>query len=58
MVQNAIKAADFVSFPTNNNEPLMNKLEAHWMFQQPKGINHLTTIFKKKKKREKHYEKR
>jgi len=53
MVQNAIKQADYISFPTDKNYPIMNKLEAHWMFQQPEGINHLKIIFRRKKKREK-----
>ena len=58
MVQNAIKQADYILFPTKKNEPKIKKLEAHWMFQQPKGINHLEIIFRKKKKEKKYYRKR
>lgn len=45
MVQNAIKMADSVSFDTDKNEVLKlsgdEKLLAHWIFMQPRGINHL-----------------
>ena len=49
LVQSAITIAEVVAIFTHKNELISNKLLAHWIFTQPKGMNHLKVINKKKK---------